>query len=141
LFQLKALRKILRLTTTYVDRRNTNQKIIDKANEFVREEGGKKEIRLFRQVHLNSKLKRLKKIITQPNTEINQITFRRGIETHIPPNRLQGRPSYKWTDRALIDSWEEIQQTQNQYRFATLNLNSNTITQTIIQHAINTIDD
>ena len=100
-----------------------------------------KDIRLFRQVHLNSKLKRLKKIITQPNTEINQITFRRGIETHTPPNRLQGRPTYKWTDRALIEIWEEIQQTQNQHRFTALNLNSNTITQTIIQHAINSIDD
>ena len=81
--------------------------------------------------------------IIQPNTEINQITFRRGIETHThtPPNRLQSRPTYKWTDRALIDIWEEIQKTQNQYRFTALNLNNNTITQTIIQHAINTIDD
>ena len=35
LFQLKALRKILRLNTTFIDRRNTNQKVFDLANENI----------------------------------------------------------------------------------------------------------
>ena len=83
----------------------------------------------------------MKKTITQQNSELNRITFRQGMETYTQPNRLQERPEYKWADRVIIDIWEEIQQKHPQHRYVPLNLNDNNITQIIIQHAYDTINE
>ena len=42
-FQLKVLRKIFRIDTTFVNRANTNEVVINKANEKMREEGRRKK--------------------------------------------------------------------------------------------------
>ena len=101
-------------------------------------EGSRKQVRPFREVYKLTKVKRLKHIIAEQNSEIHRITFRRGIETHTQPNRLRGRPKYKWADRAIIDIWEEIQKHIATYRNIPLNLEDDTITKTIIQYAMET---
>ena len=57
LFQLKALRKILRLNTTFIDRRNTNQKVFDLANEKIQQEGHTKTVKTSRDMYKNPKSK------------------------------------------------------------------------------------
>ena len=61
-FHLKALRKILRMTTTFVNRQNTNHAVISKANETIKREGKNKKIKPFRQIYHDVKTKRLAKI-------------------------------------------------------------------------------
>ena len=45
--QLKILRKILRLDTTYINRDNTNEKVYEEANKKLKEEGRKKKVVTF----------------------------------------------------------------------------------------------
>ena len=50
-FQLKGLRKILRMDTTFVNRDNTNRKVIETANQAIRTAGGRKLIELFSEAY------------------------------------------------------------------------------------------
>ena len=59
---MKALRKILRMTTTFVNRQNTNHAAISKANETTKREGTNKKIKTFRQICHDVKSKRLAKL-------------------------------------------------------------------------------
>ena len=43
-FQLKGLRKILRMKTTFVDRANTNARVLVKANEVLETEGSRRKV-------------------------------------------------------------------------------------------------
>ena len=50
------LRKILKLETTFVNRANTNAKVIQEANRHIREEGGTKELVLFSDAYITAKI-------------------------------------------------------------------------------------
>ena len=57
-FQLKALRKVLKMKTTYIDRNNTNIKVYQEANkklaelpEFIKKKHKVKEITTFKQAY------------------------------------------------------------------------------------------
>ena len=124
LFQLKALRKVLKLNTTFINRENTNNHVFAVANARITNEGGKKEITPFRKAYMCSKLKQIKRIINQRTNEpTREVTFRRGLETWTPPNRKPGRPAYKWANRALLELWQEIKQKHPQQRTTEYNIN------------------
>ena len=54
-FQLKGLRKILHMKTTFVERANTNQLVIQKANETLGEGGRGKRLELFSEAYKQSR--------------------------------------------------------------------------------------
>ena len=142
LFQLKALRKILKLTTTFVNRENTNKKVFDLANEQVQREGGTKEIIPFKKAYMCSKLKQLKRIINQNcNEPTRTVTFRRNLEVWQQPNRRQGRPKYKWASRALIELWDEIKEKQPQHRTTTFNIDNDSIQNILKEYSAETSND
>ena len=127
IFQLKGLRKIMKKDTTYVNRANTNERIFEMANEQLKEEHGnnnKKEIKKiipFRKAYLCSKLKRLKRIINQDQSNpCRKITFRENLTVWTQPNRLQWRPKIKWTDKALKEQWEQMKEEKPEIRHITL---------------------
>ena len=95
-------------------------------------EGNTKKIIPFRKAYLCSKLR----IITADNKNpIRTVTFRKNLETRIPPNRKPGRPIYKWANRALIKLWEQIQIDLPTHRHTNLNLNNVQIRQIIHQYS------
>ena len=110
IFQLKALRKILKFKTTFIDRENTNEKIIKTANEKLREisKNKRKTITSFRQAYKKSKIKRMAKILNNPTDPAHKITFQRGIETWIYAGRRRGRPKEEWAKDTLQQIWELI---------------------------------
>ena len=69
-FQLKGLRKILKMNTTYVERTNTNAEVIRRANELIKSETpeGKcpKVVKPFVHSYLNARMKRLARIRLMP---------------------------------------------------------------------------
>ena len=56
-FQLKVLRKILKMDTTFVDRANTNQIVFNTANHKMAEEGNRKPVISFIEVYRKLKMK------------------------------------------------------------------------------------
>ena len=140
IFQLKALRKVLRLQTTFVNRANTNEHVFEQANEHISQEGGKKKVIPFRKAYMCSKMKQIKRIINQHHNEpTRSVTFRRDLETWQQPNRRQWRPKYKWANRALIELWDEIREQQPTHRTTELDINNIDIQNTIKEYAKNTV--
>ena len=115
--QLKGLRKILKMTTTFVERNNSNEEVFRRANDAIRQEtpAGKipKRIQPFVKCFRNSRMKRLARLYNMPNEHpVRHITFaphpKNNIAPWIPGNRRVGRPRFKWVTETLNDMWTNI---------------------------------
>ena len=52
-------------------------------------------------------MKRIKKTI-HDTAEIHNISFEQNPIPRVPPNRKRARPKYTWTERAMLDCWEQV---------------------------------
>ena len=109
-FQLKGLRKILKITTTYVNRANTNEYVFEKANQELRNEDHANAIIKFSESYLKRKLLLFQKIVALPNSDpLRQTTF---IPDSIKPviygTRRVGRPKIRWAIDAAELYWKKI---------------------------------
>ena len=116
-FQLKGLRKILKMTTTYVERNNSNAEVFRKANEAIKQETPENKIpataKPFVTCYLNSRMKRLARIHNMPKEHpVRHITIGPNPDNNCvpwnPPNRRVGRPRFKWVTEAVGDIWANI---------------------------------
>ena len=116
-FQLKGLRKITKMTTTYVERNNSNAEVFRKANEAIKQETPENKIpttvKPFVTCYLNSRMKRLARIHNMPKEHpVRHITIGPNPDNNCvpwnPPNRRVGRPRFKWVTEAVGDIWANI---------------------------------
>ena len=113
-FQLKGLRKILKLKTTSVNRSNTNKVVMDLANTKVKQQGGSKELKQFSQAYKAAKKKRVVKMINANQADPQRhITFERGLNAWNHTNKKVGAPQIKWTTETVKLLWHEIRETQS----------------------------
>ena len=119
-FQLKGLRKILDMKTTFVDRSNTNENVFKRANEIIESETreGKeaKKVKPFVNIYKNSRIKRLVRVRAMKDDHpVKCITFGPDPTGRIvpwdPPNRRVGRPRFKWVTETIKTVWENIRHT------------------------------
>ena len=122
-FQLKVLRTILRVDTTFINRGNNNQKLFRDANQHIREEGYRnRKIRTFIETYTRFKRHRAIKILRQPNTPIHNITFSDDkLNCWIHSNRRVGRPRMNWTEETIKEIWTQVQKEDQQYRHVEFN--------------------
>ena len=136
-FKLKGLRKILKMTTTYVERTNTNAEVFRRANEAIKNEtpDGKtpKQIKPFVTCYLNSRMKRLTRLYKMPaGHPVRHITL--APDSHgncvpwIPPNRRVGRPRYNWVTETTSDIWTNIRHEHQHIQQGFDNKNQSTAT-------------
>ena len=118
-FQLKGIRQILKITTTYIDRSHTNAFVIRKANEalstFQRKPGQKKPKahKKLRKVAIFSKYVKQRACkfmahVIRADTEdpIRVVTLQRSkIKPRPPTKRRVGRPRLKWAWGTLQGMW------------------------------------
>ena len=106
-FQLKGLRKILNMTTTYIDRANTNEEVFRRANEAIGS-AQNRHIRPLSEVLQEKRKKLLGHIIRRSRDHPqHQVTF--ATRTLIPrttEKRRVGRPRAAWTYETMKDSWK-----------------------------------
>ena len=105
-FHLKCLRKVLKMKTTYIDRTNTNETVIKKANEAL---PPNKQIKLLSSIYLDRKHAFFTKIVlAESNEPTRRITFVDELaqrRTHVP--RRVGRPKAKWANMGCKRIWEK----------------------------------
>ena len=121
-FQLKVLRKILKIETTYINRANTNQNIFDRINNEMENENRKKKKKVISFVEAYKKVKRKRavKIINKPNTSIYNVSFEHDkFRKWIHYNRRVGRPRANWTEETIREIWDIIKQNNDTYRYRT----------------------
>jgi len=98
-FQLKGLRKILKLDTTFVDRSNTNTKVLTLANECKNPKHiPSKNIKTFEQYLYDKQKALIKHIVRLPEEDpLRQCTLEpRSMTPYIVSNRRVGRPRGNW---------------------------------------------
>ena len=108
-FHLKCLRKVHKMETTYVNRANTNQEVLKRGSEQIRE--GKK-IKMLSQVYTERKQLFLDKVAMADESDpIRRITFQdNSMEPIIHRPRRVGRPKAKLANEECKIIWDKIQQ-------------------------------
>ena len=134
-FQLKGLRKILGIKTTYIDRTQDNKKIYQQVQQHIRNhtEIGKPE-RQFKpmsQVYEERKTQLLNSIINAPEeTPTKAVTFQPNTLLPVEIHNVQGRrrrpghPRVKWVNTTLENLWQLIKEQHPEFRYTQLNLNN-----------------
>jgi hypothetical protein len=129
-FQLRALRKILHMPTTYVDRGNTNAEVYRRAQAALSPPGqaGRTRARgegfqLLSEAYSIRKTKFFAQILLAPPTcPLRDITFE--PHTMAPrdhhPKRI-GRPKQRWATSLLSDAWYELHKSLDQLPMPALN--------------------
>ena len=114
-FQLKGLRKILKLHTTYIQRHNTNEYVYRRANETLNAPttGFDRKIKPLTEILEERKLKLLGHILRRDrNHPLHQATF--STTSALPREtemRRVGRPRQFWTSNNMQKAWEVIRNT------------------------------
>ena len=81
------------MQTTYVNRANTNAKVIEKANERFNADRQRGELTLFSQAHQKSKIRNYMRLVQAPMEDpARQITFNSNLQPIDFPNKRAGRP-------------------------------------------------
>eukprot|EP00975_Prorocentrum_lima_P003394 744121-Prorocentrum_lima.AAC.1 len=120
-FQLKGLRKILRMVTTYVDPTNRNDLVYARATAAVNEgrRDHHKVIERLSTLYVRRRLKYIAKIVLlDPSDTRFKLIFKNdSFELHDRPHRRSGRPRFRWDVEAFDDLWTVVKQNRPQYRW------------------------
>ena len=106
--QLKGLRKILKLNTTYVNRANTNERVIALADNKIKEINPSKTILLFSEVYHRLKLALYQELLSRPEEDpVRQSTFDAVTlsDKRFEKNRV-GRPRLKLNSVTAAEYWQ-----------------------------------
>ena len=111
-FQLRGLRKILRLHTTYIQRQNTNDYVYQRANEIVNgaTDGPTRKIKPLTEILEERKLRLLGHVLRRERQHpLHQTTFSTTSALPRETNyRRVGRPRQFWTTNNMEKAWEII---------------------------------
>jgi len=113
-FQLKGLRQILKLKTTFIDRRNTNERVFELANKAINEgtkhNNKKRKIKSFSK-YLEEKTTGLfGHVLRAPDTDpIRDICFLQNSATpNISGDKRRGRPKLNWVITQMHQVWGKV---------------------------------
>ena len=94
-FQLKGLRKMLKMKTTYIDRENTNEKVYQEANKRCK---GECDIIPLSEQYRNAKIKSFAKLLNLTGGDLRaEICFKPGtLKPHDYGKKRVGRSRNNW---------------------------------------------
>ena len=123
-FQLKGLRKILKLKTTFVERTNTNAFVYQTARSHTDGEDGRECPKPFSQSYKEARTQRVARLLEKsPSDPERYATLDEASIWNFPSKRL-GRPKDKWAAHGLRDLWNRIKTKQPQIPNAHLEINT-----------------
>jgi hypothetical protein len=109
-FQLKGLRKIMRMQTTFVNRENTNALVLEKANEAFQTRAGHKQIQLYSEAYKMQRVKSYVKLLNaDQNDPARRTTFTQDLKPIDYANKRHGRPKLRWATETAKMYWSIIQ--------------------------------
>ena len=138
-FQLKGLRKILRLQTTYIQRHNTNTYVYKRANEELNAptEGPDRRIKPLTEMLELRKLKLLGHVLSRNRQHPqHQVTF--ATQSALPresSNHRVGRPRANWTLNTMSQAWNTMRQNDPLLQKQAFNKDDRNIREQIIAQA------
>ena len=136
-FQLKGLRKILKITSTYVNRSHTKEYVYNRARQELGDEGDPL-MQPLSAYHKERRVLMMAKVITLRSSDPGaRATFEpETLNPHGYGTRLVGHPRLNWVQCAMQDTWEVAKATFTDYRWAgELNLNNPVHRNLLLQYA------
>ena len=131
-FQLKGLRKILRLHTTYIQRQNTNEYVYRRANEIANG-----AIKPLTEILAERKMRLLGHVLRRERQHpLHQSTF--STSSAIPREtnyRRVGRPRQFWTTTTMERAWELMKSEDTSLPQVSFDKSNRHIREMIIAHA------
>ena len=108
-FQLKGLRKILSIPTTFYDRTYSNNYVFQLANAAIESEGGNQLVPLSH-FHKQRRIYFLSKLICLGKNDLaaTATMLTESFEHHDYGTKRRGRPRKDWLDETLKEMWAEI---------------------------------
>jgi hypothetical protein len=126
-FQLRGLRKILGMQTTYTVRANTNAKVLEEATKIAyNKEGDNRKIKVFSEIYWNRRAKLAAHVIRAPEEDLmRQISYEpHTAQKQIIGKRRIGGPRQDWIKETNKYIYEEK---MNKYNYtATLQQDTET---------------
>ena len=114
-FQLRGLRNILKLKTTYVDRENTNKRVIKAAEKILYPDNGKNRRTPKKLGKVSTQVKRAQQTLLahtlreEDHKLTRKVTFHSGsAKAKIPSTKRVGRPRKHWTIQQSRRAWKRI---------------------------------
>ena len=101
----------------------------------MRKLGKKKSIPPFEQAYKRSKMKLLARVINNPETPHNKVTFQRELQDWVYPGRRRGAPKHTWARKALEALWEEARVGKPEWRSVELNRNREDVRNRLKEYA------
>ena len=141
-FQLKGLRKILKLKTTFIDRSNTSQVVLEKANTAIQEEGSHRKVKLFGDAYKEGRMKQGARILcARPIEPTRYTTLQEGYRIWDFPKKRIGRPKDKWIAEGMHDLWERIKLKRPDTRNRQLHINRSKTSDRTNEEVIRTMEE
>ena len=113
-FQLQGLRQILKMVTTYINRDNTNTKVLEEADKAINTDrrNGIKKVELLSEIHTNQRVKWAGKVLRRADTDPRRFsTYMAGTAKVIKKGlKRVGRPRSNWGDETHSRAWTMIQE-------------------------------
>jgi exonuclease III len=124
-FQLKGLRKILHLNTTFVNRNNSNEMVYSKANQALILAGKHTRVRPLSDLYAHRKQLLIAKLIRQEDTALTEVTLDAVTLRMVEYNyKRVGRPRLAWYDTTLVEYWRGCTKPEPNLRWAQLDLDN-----------------
>ena len=137
-FQLKVLRKILKLDTTYINRTNSNAHVFHRINSLMEEAGRTTRVISFVEAYNKLKWKRAVRITNQENTSIHKVSFDNGkLRRWTHENRRVGRPRANWTEETIKEIWEIVKRNHEIYKYRQFDENNEEMKEMIKNFEVN----
>ena len=110
--QLKGMRKILAMTTTFIDRANTNERVFEKANAVINASTNRQEktVENFQAIYQKRKLQLFQRVAAASNADpMRQASLRANTVHPVEYGiRRVGRPRARWATDAARLYWNAV---------------------------------
>ena len=118
-FQMKGIRKIMHMPTTYIDRSYSNKRVWEEAAAEIGD-GGTKGLQRLSEYHEHSRIRLLCKLITNRHVEAGAAaTFdAETLRPHDYGKRRVGRPRLNWYQCTMESLWELAKRSSESIRYA-----------------------
>ena len=122
-FQMRGLRRILGMKSTFVDRSATNAKVMEMANQKLSTSKGKaKTVKVLSEFHRDRRVTLLAKILALGRDDQGALATLDPdtLEPHDHGKRRVGRPRSEWLKQSLDEVWDHVKQKRTEFRYSVL---------------------
>ena len=125
-FQMRGIRKILRMKSTFIERANTNVRVLEEANRHIQVGRLQKQIKMFSETYAEGRRKSCARILQKRVSDpIRYAALEPSAQIWDFPTKRIRRPRDKWIAFGLSELWQNVRNEHSDTHHANLEFNVN----------------